>query len=109
MKGDIDRKKNVLISMADKLEPQRVKLKQINSSLESDLFFLFNTINLRHNNSDQSGKNFIPVVAAMNVDEIEHWYDDAYQICLLAFLELDHLDRKDRVKQLKEDTRKKES
>ena len=108
MKGDLDRKKNVLIALADKLEPQRAKLKQINSLLESDLFFLFNTINLRHNNSDQGGKNYIPVVAGMNVDEIERWYDDTYQMCLLAFLELDHLDRKDRVKQLKEDTQKKD-
>lgn len=42
------------------------------------------------------------MVADMGAEEIEKWYDDIYQMCLLAFLELDHLDRKNRVKQLKE-------
>lgn len=101
MKGDLEKKKAVLLVLADKLEPQRSKLKQINATLESDLFYLFNNVNLRHNNSDPNGKNFIPFVAAMKADELEAWFDDTYQMCLLAFLELDHLERKERIKQLK--------
>ena len=102
MKGDIERKRSVLLMLADQLEPQREKLKQINSRLESDLFFLLNNVNLRHNNSDLGNKSYYnPCVAAMNNDEIEQWYDDTYQMCLLAFLELDNLDRKARVNQLK--------
>lgn len=107
MKGDLDRKKAVLLALEDQLEPQREKLKQINSSLESDLFFLFNSINLRHNNTNPDGKNYIPFVAKMKDSELEHWYDDTYQMCLLAFLELDHLNRKDRIKGLKESITKK--
>lgn len=109
MKGNLERKKSVLLVLADKLEPQRVKLKQINSSLESDLFYLLNSVNIRHNNADKNGKNYIPLVAAMKESEIEQWYDDTYQMCLLAFLELDHADRKTRVIQLKKDTQSKES
>lgn len=40
MKGDLERKKATLIALADKLEAKRAKLKQVNGSLESDLFYL---------------------------------------------------------------------
>ena len=102
MKGDLERKKSILLSLADKLEPQRGKLKQINSSLESDLFYLLNSANVRHNNNDPNGKNYIAIVASMDNDTIEKWYDDIYQMCLLAFLELDNIERKERVKELKQ-------
>ena len=107
MKGDLERKRATLIALADKLEPMRVKLKQINASMEADIFFLFNNVNLRHNNADPEGKNYKPLVAKMAENEIEQWYDDTYQMCLLAFLELDHLDRKPRIDQLKTDIQNK--
>ena len=104
MKGDLDIKRSTIIALADKLEPQRKTLGQINSSLESDLFFLLNNINLRHNNSDPAGgKKYHPVVAGMSNDELEKWYDEIYQMCLLAFLELDNADRKDKINKLKQD------
>ena len=106
MKGNLERKKATLIALADKLEAKRTKLKQINTSLESDLFYLLNSVNVRHNNAEQGGKNYIHFVADMKVGVIEQWYDDIYQMCLLAFLELDHLERKERVKKLKEDIQK---
>lgn len=77
-----------------------------NTSLESDLFYLLNSVNVRHNNAEQGGKNYIHFVADMKDGDIEQWYDDIYQMCLLAFLELDHLERKERVKKLKEDIQK---
>ncbi|MBQ7208836.1 MAG: hypothetical protein IJS01_13640 [Lentisphaeria bacterium] len=103
MKGDWVRKRETLVALVDKLEPQRAKLRQINTSLETDLFFLFNNVNLRHNNADSNGKNYKLFVAKMAESEIEKWYDDTYQMCLLAFLELEHLDRKPRIGQLKTD------
>ena len=106
MKGNLERKKATLLALADKLEPKRAKLKQINSSLESDLFYLLNSVNVRHNNSDPGSKNYIHFVSDMKDVDIEKWYDDMYQMCLLAFLELDHLERKERVKQIKEDIQK---
>ena len=107
MKGDIERKRATLIVLADKLEPLRSKLKQASASLESDLFLLLNSVNVRHNNSDSSGNKYISYVAAMKEEEIEQWYDNIYQMCLLAFLELDHLDRKKSIEQLKKDIQKK--
>lgn len=103
MKGDLERKRTILLSLADKLEPQRSKLKNINPSLEDSLFFLFNNVNIRHNNADPEGKKHIAFVASLGKDEIERWYDDTYEMCLIAFLELDNVDRKARVKQLRED------
>lgn len=44
MKGDLERKKATLIALADKLEPKRAKLKQVSGSLESDLFYLLNSV-----------------------------------------------------------------
>lgn len=106
MWGDLERKKETLRALGDKLEPLRPKLKQINASLASDIFFLLNTLNIRHNNTD-SGKKQIPFVSDMDKAAIEQWYDDTYQLCLLAFLELDNLVRKDRVKLLRENLKKK--
>jgi len=103
MKGDINRKKTILIALADKLEPLRLELKNINSNLEDDLFFLFNSINLRHNNIDPNGKHYAKTVSDMKNDELEKWYDDVYQMCLLAFLELDNTERENRVKKLRKD------
>lgn len=96
MKGDLGKKKSVLLLLADKLEPQRGKLKEINSSLETSVFGLFNNINLRHNNIDPNGKDYKPGVVAMNPNELEQWYDETYQLSLLAFLELENVERKKR-------------
>ena len=63
--------------------------------LEKDLFYLFNNLNIRHNNVEptDSGK-YKPFVAQMKSEELEYWYDETYQMCLLAFLQLEHLERK---------------
>ena len=103
MKGDLEQKRSTILVLADKLEAQQKKLKQINASLETDLFFLLNNINLRHNNTDPTGgKKYHPAVAEMGKEELESWYDETYQMCLLAFLELDNIDRKEKVCQLKQ-------
>ena len=107
MKGDLERKKAILLALADKLEAMRPKLQENKSVVESDLFYLFNNINIRHNNLDKNGKNYKEFVANMNDNELENWYDDAYQMSLLAFLELEYFERKDRIKKLKENMQNK--
>lgn len=107
MKGDLEQKKEILLSLGNKLEPQREKLKKINSSLADDIFFLFNNANIRHNNTTPEGNNYKPIIAKMSKKKIEQWYDDTYQMCLLAFLELEHIDRKRRIDQLKKDIQSK--
>lgn len=106
MKGDLERKKAILVALGRKLEPKRGKLKQINDSLESNIFMLLNNMNVRHNNKEP-GKKYKKYVAEMEDEELEQWYDDLYQMILLAFLELDHLDRKGRLEQLNENLKEK--
>ena len=62
---------------------------------------LFNKMNLRHNNSDPETKNFVPFMATIEEHEIEKWYDETYQMCLLAFLELDNIERTEKLDALK--------
>jgi len=98
MKGDLERKRTILLALADRLEPRRSELKNIDKTLESNLFFLLNRMNIRHNNVETDGK----FVSNMNNEELENWYDETYQVCLLAFLELDNVERNVRIKELKE-------
>ena len=42
----------------------------------------------------------------MKPDELERWYDETYQMCLLAFLQLEQLARKDEVQELKKSINK---
>lgn len=77
------------------LEAKRSDLKKADKTLENDLFYIFNNLNIRHNNIDPQLKgNYKVYVAQMPNDELERWYDEAYQMCLLAFLQLENHDRK---------------
>ena len=106
MKGDLERKKTILVTLGLKLESQRDKMEKANEPLKKDIFGLLNNLNLRHNNTDP-GSYYKPYVANLKEEELEQWYDDLYQMLLLAFLELDHLDRKGRIEQLNENLKKK--
>lgn len=102
MKGNLEVKKDTLLKLASLLEVKRKQLKTINSSLENDLFFAFNNLNLRHNNTDASNKRYYnQVVSTMSLIDLENWYDEIYQMCLLAFLEIDNIERKKRFAELK--------
>ena len=45
-------KKSVILLLADQLESKREALRNINKTLESNIFFLYNSMNIRHNNCD---------------------------------------------------------
>lgn len=100
--GDLEAKKDIIRKLADLLEPKRADLKCMNKDLEKDLFMLFNNLNIRHNNIDPANPaNYRECIAKMPNDELESWYDETYQMCLLAFMELEHSDRKVKLDQLK--------
>ena len=101
MKGNLERKQATLKLLADQLEARKDELNSINSSLKSDLFFLFNNINIRHNNVDSKSNSYKEAVADMTDDELEEWYDRTYDMCLYAFMALDQADRNAKVKALK--------
>lgn len=99
--GDIGKKKAILLELGAKLEPNRNKLSKVNSTLEDGIFFMLNNLNLRHNNTSHDDKNYKELVAQMGSDTLEDWYDELYQMILLAFLEIDQLERNEKVKNLK--------
>lgn len=101
MKGNIEAKKETLIKFAGILESKRVKLNEINKSFTSDLFQLINSCNIRHNNRDKDSNNYRKYIAEINNNELEHIYDEIYQMCLLAFMQLEHADRKDWIEKTK--------
>lgn len=101
LKGDIELKKSILLSLAAEIEPKRKLLHNINAKLEDDIFFMLNNLNIRHNNRSKKDKNYKEYVAKMKKASLEKWYDELYQMLLLAFLQLDNIKRSERVKELK--------
>jgi hypothetical protein len=103
MQGEIELKKKILISLGSELEPKRKELQVLNKQLSEDIFFMLNNMNLRHNNrSKKDMGKYKEYVAKMTKARLEKWYDELYQMMLLAFLLLDNVDRTENVKELKE-------
>ena len=101
MKGDLERKKQTLLTFADLLEPKRKDLESVDKLFTSDLFYAFNNFNIRHNNIDPTGSKYKKSVADLTTTQLEQWYDEVYQMCLLAFMRLEHIDRKKKFDALK--------
>lgn len=59
LKGDIETKKKILNVLGTKLEPQRTIISSLNSKLETNIFFMLNNLNIRHNNCDDNDKGNI--------------------------------------------------
>lgn len=101
MKGDVTGKKVILKLLADQLEPREKELKRIDGQFKNDLFNAFNNLDIRHNNTDQKDSgNYRKYVAEMDKAELEKWYDEIYQMCLLAFMRLEHTARKPKFDEL---------
>lgn len=94
MRGDLDAKKATLLVLADLLEPQRATLESIDKAFTGDLFYAFNNFYIRHINTDPQGPKYKKPIGDLPKGQLEHWYDEVYQMCLLAFLRLEHDDRK---------------
>lgn len=101
LQGEIEAKKAILLSLGAELEPHRKKLQTINKQLSEDIFFMLNNINIRHNDKSKKDKNYKEYIAKMKKDRLEKWYDELYQMMLLAILLLDNADRSSKVKDLK--------
>lgn len=99
LKGDIEQKRKILLSFADWFEPVRKEVKSVNSVLESNIGYMLNKMNIRHNN--KVGRNASEYVANITPVELEEWYDETYQLLLLAMLELDNVERNRKINELK--------
>lgn len=102
MSGDLEGKKQILLSFADTLEALRPRLKEADKQLESDLFYAFNNFNVRHNNIDPAGTKYKKPVADLTDIQMEECYDNVYQMCLLAFMVLDDVDQRKIFNELKD-------
>lgn len=102
MSGDIEGKKQTLIMLADLLEPRRKELESADRQLATDLFYAFNNFNIRHNNIDPAGKKYKKAVAELPKDDLEKWYDNTYQMCLLAFMQIENIERRNEFNALKD-------
>lgn len=101
LKGEVDLKKKILLDLGAQLEPKRKQLHGIDSKLEDNIFYMLNNLNIRHNNRSKDDKNYREPVARMRKDTLEKWYDELYQMMLLAFLLIDNEKRTEKVKELK--------
>lgn len=95
MKNDLERKRAILKLLADQLEDKKNDLKNVNKQLASDLFYMLNNLNIRHNNADK--------VKSINQSTLEEWYDYTYDLCLLAFMTLENKDHKQRILEIKKE------
>ncbi len=103
MKGNLFSKKNALKLFADYLEPKRRTIESVNSKFANSLFYAFNNFNIRHNNVDPENKNnYKKFIADMAKDDLEKLYDETYQMCLLAILQIDNKQRTKYINEIKE-------
>ena len=100
-KGDLEAKRQILLALSDLLEPKRKDLELVDKQFASDLFYALNNFNVRHNNVDPTGPKYKKPVGDLSEAKLEQWYDEVYQMCLLAFMRLDHVPRKQSFDELK--------
>lgn len=80
-------------------------LKGINKTIESDFFYMVNSMNVRHNNCGAADKKkYNAKFVTLTSQEQEDWYDEIYQECLMAFLMLEQANREKRIAAFKSAT-----
>lgn len=98
--GQLNEKKRILLTLGSDLEARRANLKAANTTLESDIFFILNSFDIRHNNREGIYKK--EYIVNMSSLDLEKWYDNLFQMILLAYLEIDNLPRKKQIAHFKQ-------
>lgn len=98
LKGQIEEKRKLLLSIANEYEPLLNKPIAGFKEYFDKATNMLNNMNIRHNN--KSGKNKKELVAQMSDEELESWYDELYQLLLFCVLIKDNKERKDKVDKL---------
>ena len=103
LKGDLEKKKNILVKIANALEPKRHEINEINKQLCSDYFYLINNMNIRHNNCDKTDESkYNEKFDKLQSEEKEEWYDDIFQMSLLMYLLLENKKNSSKIKYFKQ-------
>lgn len=103
LKGDLEKKKNILIKIAASLEPKKSGIKGINNQLCNDYFYLINNMNIRHNNCDKTDKEkYNEKFDILKSEEKEEWYDNIFQMSLLIYLLLENTKNSSKIKHFKQ-------
>lgn len=87
LKGDLKSKKEILRNLGDYLESNERTLSRIDSTLKNAIFHVLNKMGIRHKNAANDDN-----VAKVG-DKLEYWYDELYQMMLLAILRMDNDER----------------
>ena len=103
LKGNITQKRSILLVLSKIFEGKRHELSTINSSLATDIGFLINNFNIRHENQVKSSPNYKPYVDGLPSDKLEEIYDMIYDLLLQAFISLDNNKLTGYIKSLKEE------
>ena len=92
LKGHLAEKQKLLASIATYVEPilkSRSLSKAGYKQLESDAGFLFNNFHIRHNN--KSGAKAQDYIISLPDNDLEEWYDNAYEVALSVIIVNDYL------------------
>lgn len=101
LKGNLDRKREILTSMANYVEPWNKFFKETPySSLYKDSRFLVNCINIRHNNSE--GGRLPAKAQNWTSKEKEEWYDKTYHTLLMVILSKKQIELSKEIELLKD-------
>ncbi|MBO6241131.1 MAG: hypothetical protein J6O61_09955 [Butyrivibrio sp.] len=102
LKGDLNRKKELLKRIADALEPERKELNGINKSATDDFFFMVNNWNIRHNNCNPNdAKNYNSKFDSFSTAQKEECYDLVYEQGLALYVMKEQLGRTKKIDSLK--------
>ncbi|MBR7017034.1 MAG: LCP family protein [Lachnospiraceae bacterium] len=93
--GNMKKKRDILLSMGDTIESYSDNMAPGNVKLFSNIEFMLHNFNIRTDN--RTGEDRVDYVADMSEEELERWYDEAYQMMLLRILQNENVKRMQRV------------
>lgn len=99
-RGDLQRKGEILCTLSKKLESIEAKIKGTEFySLYNDTTFLLNKIGARH----WTGKDELACATFMKMsdEELEGWYDTAYEMVVTCIAVIPYLDSKSKIKEIR--------
>ena len=99
-RGDLQRKGEILCTLSKKLESIEAKIKGTEFySLYNDTTFLLNKIGARH----WTGKDELACATFMKMsdEELEGWYDTAYEMVVACIAVIPYLDSKSKMKKIR--------